>query len=149
MAPTHVTAHEDRLRTAQVWRDPTGPSVQLITIDKIDPGRTIEGTSATEGLAGVVATGAWNPNDFDAFVLVQDPQWASYLIAASVAYNSPEQERVSRSVGLLERYSSHTPNPNSFGEPLCFWTVVAPNENEAIALVSKAIGLGSVDVRPG
>jgi hypothetical protein len=149
MPPRHLTSEINRLREGQTWRDATTPGstvANVITVESIDSAGTVQGTYRPENTVAI-GTGAWSLVDFERFVLVSDPDWTAFEVVASLGFDDPRAQRVTRSVGVWVGSRSHTVRAGGLGGPATCWSVVAPTLDEAIELVRAAVGDPTVQPR--
>jgi hypothetical protein len=126
------------LRAGQKWRDVSGAGAQIITIESID-GEGVHGTYAPEGApAGTVGANVWSARDFDAMVLISDPDWARHRVVVPGLYSEAEVRAALSQVGVVQGMQSMTLSPS--GAPRAWLDVVAPDEQTAIDRVRKAVG---------
>lgn len=98
--PSHTTTDVPRLRPGQQWRDvgmQPDTAANLVTIDRVEDGRTVHGSYRAAGTLAIGA-GVWSVDDFSRFALVVDPEWPTFKIAASIAFNDDRVSAVSRTV---------------------------------------------------
>lgn len=142
--PTHITTNEPRLREGQQWRDATGASTtaNIITIETIEPGSgAVHGVYRPEGTEALGA-GVWSSADFLGYVLIADPAWSTISVAAGLNSDDHRADAVTRSVGMLAGSRSMT-LPTSYSPstgPESCWNIVAPSDDEALALVTAFVG---------
>lgn len=125
----------------QRWKDATDPEAlpRAITVDRVSPDGTVYGRVQTRSIEGSTSE-SWPASSFASFVLVHDLHWPTYIVAAKLSVDDPRALRLTRAGGELEGERISTRAARGRGVPECSWSIIAPTEADALALVTQIVG---------
>lgn len=141
LSPPKPLNRAGHVARGQRWKDATNPGEppRTITVDRVSPDGTVYGSVQTPSVESSTSE-RWPASSFASFVLVHDPHWPTYIVAAELSVDDPRAVRLTRAAGELEGSRSHTMATRGLGGPESSWSIIAPTEADALALVMQIVG---------